>query len=162
MSTGRMMTNAGRSQNKGIEAELDWTPGNFLAHVSLSWCDARFLRYDDGNQDYAGHHIPYVPQHTLYVGVGYSFPLSGCHLVVDSDARGDGAVWWNEANSLREPFHLRLDGRIALAFPTWEAYIRGENLTNTQGRSFYFKSIGNEFFASARPRLFLLGLSIKL
>lgn len=162
MSTGRMMTNAGRSQNKGIEAELDWTPGNFRAHLSLSWCDARFLRYDDGNQDYAGNHIPYVPQHTLYVGAGYSFPLSGCHLVVDSDARGDGAVWWNEANSLREPFHLRLDGRIALAFPTWEAYIRGENLANTPGRIFYFKSIGNEFFASARPRLFLLGLSIKL
>lgn len=162
LSTGRMMTNAGRSRNMGAEAELDWTPGNFRAHVSLSWCDARFLRYDDGNQDYAGNHVPYVPQHTLYVGAGYSFPLSGCQLEVDSAARGDSPIWWNEDNSLREPFHLRLDGRIAAVFPQWEAYIRGENLANTPGRSFYFKSIGNEFFAGARPRLLLIGLSIKL
>lgn len=162
MSTGRMMTNAGRSRNMGAEAELDWTPGNFRTHVSWSCCDARFLRYDDGNRDYAGNHIPYVPQHTLYMSAGYGFSLSGCRLEVDSAARGDGPIWWNEENSLREPFRLRLDGRIALAFPKWEVHIRGENLTNTPVRSFYFKSIGNEFFASARPRLLLIGLSIKL
>ena len=162
MSTGRMMTNAGRSRNVGAEGELDWTPGNCRAHVSLSWCDARFLRYGDGNQDYAGNHIPYVPQHTLYVGAGYRFPLSGCHLEADLAVKGDGPIWWDEDNSLREPFHLRLDGRISLVFPKWEAYIRGENLTNTPGKVFYFKSIGNEFFAGARPRLLLMGLSIKL
>lgn len=162
MSTGRMMTNAGRSRNMGTEAELDWTPGNFRTHVSWSWCDARFLRYDDGNRDFAGNHIPYVPQHTLYMSAGYSFPLSGCRLEMDSAARGDGPIWWNEENSLQEPFRLRLDGRIALAFPKWEDHIRGENLTNTPVRSFYFKSIGNEFFASARPRILLIGLSIKL
>ena len=162
MSTGRMMTNAGRSRNKGIEAELDWTPDHFRAHLSSSWCDARFIRYDDGNHDYAGNHIPYVPRNTLYISAGYSFQLPGCQLEVDSGAMGDGPIWWNEDNSLREPFHLRLDGRIALVFPRWEAYIRGENLTDTPGRSFYFKSIGNEFFASFRPRIFLVGLSIKL
>lgn len=162
MSTGRMMTNAGRSRNMGTEAELDWTPGNYRAHISYSWCDARFLRYDDGNQDYAGNHIPYVPQHTLYVGVGYSFPLSGCQLEVDLAAKGDGPIWWNEDNSHREPFRFLLDGRISLVFPKWEAYIRGENLANADVRSFYFKSIGNEFFASARPRILLVGLSIKM
>ncbi len=52
--------------------------------------------------------------------------------------------------------------KISLVFPKWEAYIRGENLANADVRSFYFKSIGNEFFASARPRILLVGLSIKM
>lgn len=162
MSTGRMMTNAGRSRNVGAEAELDWTPGNFRGHLSWSWCDARFLSYQDGDSNYAGNHVPYIPQHTLYAGVGYSFPLKGCRLEVDSAAKGNGSLWWNEDNSLREPFRIRLDGRVAVVFSKWEFYLRGENLTNVRGRSFYFKSIGNEFFASVKPRIILFGISIKL
>ena len=162
MSTGRMMTNAGRSRSIGSEAELDWSPGDFHTHISWSWCDARFLRYVDGNHDYSGKHIPYVPGHTLYLGTGYSFRMDGCKLDVDFATRGNGPIWWNEDNSLQEPFHLNLSGRIALVFPKWEAYIRSENMTGTQGRNFYFKSIGNEFFASIKPRIMLTGISIKL
>ena len=162
MSTGRMMTNAGRSRSIGTEAELDWTPGDFRSHLSWSWCDARFLRYDDGNRDYSGNRLPYVPQHTLFLSAGYSFRMDACRLDVDLAARGNGPTWWNEDDTLLEPFRLRLDSRIALAFPKWEVYLRGENLTDTPGRSFYFKSIGNEFFARVRPRIILLGISIKL
>lgn len=162
MSTGRMMTNAGRSRNIGTEAELSWTPGAFRSNVSLSWCDARFVRYDDGNRDYAGNHVPYVPRHTLFVGTGYRFNLNKCHLDVDLDARGTGPIWWNEENTLREPFSLRFDGRIGLAFSKWELYVRAENLTDVKTRSFYFKSVGNEFFASTKPRIILTGISIKL
>ena len=162
MSTGRMMTNAGRSRSIGTEAELDWTPGDFRSHVSWSWCDARFLRYDDGNQDYSGNHLPYVPLHTLYAGAGYSFRFSKCRLDVDLGIRGNGPIWWNEDNSLREPFRPLLNARVAVLFPKWEIYIRGENLTGTQARSFYFKSVGNEFFAGIKPRILLAGISIKL
>lgn len=162
MSTGRMMTNAGQSRSIGSEAELSWTPGDFRSLVSLSWCDARFVRYDDGNRDYSGSHIPYVPQHTLYVAVGYSFPLEGCRLDADLDAKGNGPIWWDEDNTIREPFHLRFDGRIALGFSKWEIYVRAENITDVKTRSFYFKSVGNEFFASTRPRIILTGISIKL
>jgi outer membrane receptor protein involved in Fe transport len=162
MSTGRMMTNAGRSRSIGIEAELDWTPGEFRTHLSYSLCDARFIRYDDGNQDYSGRHLPYVPQHTLYVGAGYSLRMDGSRLDIDLAAKGNGHIWWDENNSLREPFRLRFDGRIALVFPRCEAYIRSENITNTMGRVFYFKSIGNEFFSSVKPRIILTGISIKL
>lgn len=162
MSTGRMMTNAGRSRSIGTEAELDWTQGDFRFHLSWSWCDARFVSYNDGNRDCSGNHLPYVPQHTLFLSAGYSFRMNSCRLDVDLATKGNGPVWWNEDNSLREPFRMRLDGRIALVFPKWEVYVRGENLTDTPGRSFYFKSIGNEFFARVRPRIILAGLSIKL
>ena len=162
LSTGRMMTNAGRSRSIGAEAELDWTPGDFRTHVSWSWCDSRFVSYDDGNHDYAGHFVPYVPRHTLYVSVGYSFRWNNRRLDLDLSARGAGPIYWNEDNTLREPFRLRPDARIALVFPRWEIYVRAENLTQTPGHSFYFKSVGNEFFAGVKPRTILTGISIKL
>lgn len=65
-------------------------------------------------------------------------------------------------NTLREPFRLRPDARIALVFPRWEIYVRAENLTQTPGHSFYFKSVGNEFLAGVKPRTILTGISIKL
>ena len=162
LSTGRMMTNAGRSRSIGAEAELDWAPGDFRTHLSWSWCDSRFVSYDDGNHDYAGHFVPYVPRHTLYVSIGYSIRWDSRRVDLDLSARGAGAIYWNEENTLREPFRLRPNARVALVFPRWEIYVRGENLAQTPGHSFYFKSVGNEFFAGVKPRTILLGISIKL
>ena len=162
LSTGRMMTNAGRSRSIGAEAELDWTPGDFRAHASWAWCDSRFVRYDDGNHDYAGRFVPYVPRYTLYISAGYSFHWGTRRIDLDLAARGAGSFYWNEENTLREPFRLRPDARVALVFPKWELFVRAENLTGTPGHSFYFKSVGNEFFADVKPRTILTGISIKL
>lgn len=161
MSTGRMMTNAGLSRSLGAEAELEWTPGDFRTRAAWSWCDARFMRYNDGNNDYGGCRIPYVPQYTLHLSAGHSLKLGRCVLETDAFLHGEGPFWWNETNTVYEPFRLRLDSRIALVFDKVEIYIRGENLTDTPGRSFYFKSIGNEFFARIKPRTLFAGTSIK-
>ena len=153
LSTGRMMTNIGRSRSIGAEAELDWTPDNYRFHLAWAWCDAK---------DRSGKKLPYIPLHTLFASAGYGFQFEGCRLDIDFAAKGNGPVWWDEDNTLRESFCLRLDSRIALAFPKWEAYIRGENLANMRARCFYFKSMGNEFFAAVKPRIILLGISIKI
>lgn len=161
LSTGRMMTNAGKSRSLGVEAQLDWTPGNFRSHLSWSWCDARFVAYHDGNSDYAGSPVPYIPKHTLYLSVGYGVPLGPCRLETDAILRGTGPVSWNEAGTLKDPFRSRIDARTALVFSHWEIYLRGENLMDAKGHVFYFKSVGNEFFANERPRTFLTGITIK-
>ena len=160
-NTGRMMANAARSRSVGTEAQLEWCPGDFRTALAWSWCDARFVRYDDGQADYAGNRLPYVPQHTLYANVGYSFRLGSCRLDLDASVRGAGPIWWNEANSLQEPFRPRLDGRVALAFAKWELYLRGENLTDTPAYGFYFKSMGNEFLARVKPRILTAGINVK-
>lgn len=162
MSTGRKMTNAGRSRSIGFEAEIDWTPGDFRGCLSGSYCEARFVRYKDGNNDYTGRSIPYIPRFTLYGGAGYSFHPVGCRLDADLSLRGAGPIYWNEDNSRKEAFRFYLNARLALVFPKWEVYARGENLTNASGRSFYFKSVGNEFFASVKPRILYTGIIIKL
>jgi len=162
MSTGRMMTNAGHSRSMGIETEIGWTPGDFHSHLSWSFCDARFVSFNDGNNDYSGNPLPYIPKHTLQVSSGYSFRLNQKTLDIDASLNGAGPFNWNEAGARQEPFRLKAGCRIALVFTNWEIYVRGDNLTNTQSRSFYFKSMGNEFFASAKPRIIMTGITLKL
>ena len=162
MSTGRMMTNAGRSRSMGVETELGWNPGQFRSHISYSWCDARFVTFNDGNNDYSGNRLPYVPEHTLYLSAGYGFNLGSSTLNVDASLRGEGPTCWNESGTQKEPFRLRAGARMALVFNDWELYVRADNLTDEPGRCFYFKSMGNEFFASSKPRTIMTGITLKL
>lgn len=162
MSTGRMMTNAGRSRSMGVETELGWTPGQFRSQLSWSWCDARFVSFNDGNEDYSGNRLPYVPEHTLFLNAGYSFKIGSKTLDVDASLRGEGPFSWNESGTQKEPFHLKANARIALQADNWEFFVRADNLTDETHRSFYFKSMGNEFFALEKPRIIMTGITFKL
>ena len=162
MSTGRMMTNAGHSRSIGTELDLQWNPCDFRSNLSWSWCDARFVSYHDGNNDYSGNLLPYVPKHTFNFGMGYSFRIKGKTLDMDTSLHGAGPFNWNESGTQQEPLRLKAGCRIALVFTDWEIYVRGENLTDSHGRTFYFKSIGNEFFASDKPRTIMIGTTFNL
>ena len=162
MSTGRMMTNAGRSRSMGVETQIGWNPGQFRSLLSWSWCDARFVSFNDGNEDYSGNRLPYVPEHTLFLNAGYSFKIGSKTLDVDASLRGEGPFCWNESGSQKEPFHLKANARIALQADKWEFFVRADNLTDETHRSFYFKSMGNEFFALDKPRIIMTGITLKL
>ena len=146
-SAGRMMTNSGRGRNVGVETEAEAQVKALTLRAAWSWC-----RTDDG--------VPYVPEHTLFAGASYSIDLNGCRLKGDAFLRGAGPFWWNEEHSLQEPFSARLGACITLAFPKWEWYVRGENLTGTESHSFYFKSMEKEFFAAGKPRMLYTGISL--
>ena len=145
-----------------METELCWNPEQFRSHISWSWCDARFVSYYDGNLDYSGNLLPYVPKHTLNLGAGYSLRINNNTLDIDASLNGAGPFNWDETGSRQEPFRLKAGCRIAFVFGDWEIYVRGDNLTGTQGRTFYFKSVGNEFFASCKPRMIMIGTNINL
>ena len=146
-SAGRMMTNSGRGRNVGVETEAEARVKALTLRAAWSWC-----RTDDG--------VPYVPEHTLFAGASYSIDLNGCRLKGDAFLRGAGPFWWNEEHSLQESFSARLGACITLAFPKWEWYVRGENLTGTESHSFYFKSMEKEFFAAGKPRMLYTGISL--
>ena len=159
------MTNAGMSRSIGAEAEADWQKGRGQFHLSYGCCDARFVRYDDGNHDYAGKRIPYSPAHTLFVMAGRRLPFVSGRiraLSLQADLRGTGGIRWDEANSLTEPFAWRVGGRLALECSRFEVYLRGSNLAQDRSRTFYFKSIGNDFFALSKPRALILGITLKV
>ena len=162
-STGRMMTNAGRSRSLGAEAELHYASARLAADLSYAFCDARFVRYVSGTNDYAGKRVPYIPAHTLYAGISWREPLGTRHaLHFRADLSGAGPLYWNEENSRREAFHLSPGARIGFLFPRGEVYVRGDRLTRVSRPVFYFKSVGREFFALSRPAAITAGITLKL
>lgn len=120
------------------------------------------MSFNDGNNDYSGNCLPYVPEHTLYLNIGYSFGLGNITLDTDASLCGEGPFRWNESGTQLEPFRLKANVRVALVLTDWELFVRADNLTGETGRSFYFKSVGNEFFASVKPRIIMTGIRIKL
>ena len=163
-NTGRMMVNAARSRSLGAEAEFSWTPGSWNLSTAYSFCDSRFLSYNDGNETYDGNRVPYVPAHTLHVNAGYNWSLSSSTtLKLNTSLCGAGPFAWNEANSLEESFSLRWNARAALTIKDRvEISLRGENLLNTRSDVFYFKSMGNEFLAAGKPLTLMAGITYYL
>ncbi len=163
-NTGRMMVNAARSRSLGAEAELSWTPGSWNLSTAYSFCDSRFLSYNDGNETYDGNRVPYVPAHTLHVNAGYNWSLSSSTtLKLNTSLCGAGPFAWNEADSLEESFSLRWNARVALTIKDRvEISLRGENLLNTRNDVFYFKSMGNEFLAAGKPLTLMAGITYYL
>ena len=158
MSTGRMMTNAGKSRSYGVEAQVSYNHGGFMAHAAYGWNNARFTEYVDGDANYAGNRIPYSPAHTLFAALGYHWSK----VSLQAHMRGIGPIAWNEENALVEPFYVTLGARVSVSIGRVLLYLEGENLTNTRYKAFYFKSMGNEFFQLGKPISLHVGIQIRI
>lgn len=164
-STGRMMANAGRSGSFGVEAQLSYRYRDFSIAASYGYTDARFIEYDDGQSDYSGNHIPYSPSNTFNLRAGYRFGFSSrilTGLEISADVSGTGRIWWDEANTLSQPFYSVLGADIRLSFKWFDLYARGENLTGIEYNVFYFKSVGNAFFQTGKPARFTVGIALDI
>ena len=157
-TTGRMMTNAGRTRSFGAEVSLRAElHRNLHAWASYGYTNARFRRFVDGTEDYAGNHIPYAPEHTLSVGATYSVPLSVSwaeRFVVEANCTGAGRIYWNEANDLSQPFYALLGGSLGIEGRRWAVSAWVRNATQTPYDVFYFASMGNRFLQRGRPCTF--------
>ena len=156
-TTGRVMTNAGKTRSIGGELTIQanpWTGGNALLSYGLT--DARFVEYNDGKADYRHHHVPYSPGNTLFGQVTHQFTFTGSDwaqsLTLDTNVRAAGAIYWNEANSMRQPFYAQLGCSATLAGKRYSLQLWGHNLTGTQFCTFYFVSIGHEFLQRGQGR----------
>ena len=116
------------------------------------------MSLNDGNAIYDGNRIPYSPEHTLFVSAAYSIG----RFMLEAHLRGIGPIAWNEANTLWEPFYLTLGALAQYNFGRAQLYLKGENLTGTRYRAFYFKSMGNEFFQESKPAIITLGVKISV
>ena len=164
-STGRMMTNTGKSRSLGVEAAFSYSFADFSLSAAYGYCDARFVDYDDGMADYSGHRIPYAPEHTLNLYAGYRWNFRNGYfrgISVGADLSGAGRIWWNEDNSLYQPFYVLLGANARGHFKWFDIYLRGENLTGAAYNTFYFKSVGKSFFQRGKPLRLLVGVSVTL
>lgn len=153
-STGRMMSNAARARSFGVELSADYKYEGLSASVDYGFTDARFRDYDDGIDSYAGNYLPYAPQNTINAMIGYTWHIANSsieEIALAADWRGIGRIYWNEANTLSQPLYSLLGMQLSLGFKHATITLWGRNMTNASYDTFYFKSVGKEFFSKGAP-----------
>lgn len=154
-TTGRVMTNAGKTRSLGMELSLSYTPARFVTiNGSYGYTDARFREFDNGLENYRGKIIPYAPRNTLFLqSLFIVTPRRGIvkHWNFDLNMRGTGKIYWNEANTRWQKFYAQLGASVMAEGKDWSVQVWGKNLTGTRYHTFYFMSMGNEFLQRGRP-----------
>lgn len=163
---GRMMSNAGRSRSFGAEISAAYRYKNFSIAAQYGYTNAKFTDYNNGVEDYSGNFIPYSPQNTVSAAIGYDI-LFKSNAVLDKISlqcsySGYGSIYWDESNTLVQPFYGLLSANIALHRNPFTISIWGKNLTNERYNTFYFSSMGNSFFNSGKPLQIGISLSINI
>lgn len=157
-TTGRMMTNAGRTHSYGGELSLTARPTRHLdLWASYGYTHATFRDFVSGQSDYQGNRLPYAPEHTLSARVAYTFEVKSTWLeriIPSFDLRGAGPIAWNEENSRWQEFYLVPNLSLRFEHKHYSLDLWCRNLSDTRYDTFYFKSIEREFMQQGRPRTF--------
>ena len=160
LTTGRMMSNAGKSRSRGVELSAAWDVFKLmnLSHLRLTanygYTHAEFEEFNDGVNDYSGNYLPYAPRHTASLGASYNMWIGGRLLdevVISASWQGAGEIYWNEANTLKQDFYSLLNASVELRKGDFSLSLWGRNLTNTDYYTFYFKSMNNNFLNQGKP-----------
>ena len=163
---GRMMVNAGRTRATGAEVAMQLRPHrNLELNFNYGCTAARFRRYNDGHDDYAGRRIPYAPRQTLSAGFVWTIPTGVTWLgdvVLQGGLRGTGKIYWNEANTIAQPFYTLFDASVRIEHARYTIDLWGRNLTDKRYDIFYFESIGNRFVQRGKPQRFGITLTIHI
>lgn len=165
-TTGRMMTNAGRTRSRGAEVSMEAQLARRLElNLSYGFTDARFRRFVSGVNDYAGRRVPYAPRQTAAARLTWTIPVRRLvldRLIIAAGAQGTGDIAWNEANTRRQGFYVLGDLSVRLEHSRYALTVWGRNLTDRRYDTFYFMSMGHEFVQRGAPRTIGASLAIRL
>lgn len=159
ITTGRMMTNAGKTRSYGAEISATYRmpAPRLMFHLSYGYTNARFRKFFNGINDFKGKHIPYAPSNTFFAQVGWNIdthsPLID-NIELDANVNANGPIWWNEENTLHQKFYACLGASVTLHKDDFALQFWGENITDTKFSTFYFVSMGNSFVQRAKPGRF--------
>ena len=163
-TTGRMMTNAGKTHSWGAEFAMSLNPIE-LTHfnVSYGFTHATFKDYNDGKTDHSGKRVPYAPMHTLFAEASHSIKIGGDWnklLSIAANVRAAGDIYWDEANTMKQPLYALLGASVTWKQQHYSLQLWGRNLTDTQYKTFYFVSIQHHFLQRGHGRQ--LGATLRL
>ena len=166
-TTGRIMTNAGRTRSTGAEIAVTWQPDTrWRINTSYGFTDARFRKYNNGIADMRGKRIPYAPRNTFFASANYALPLKTGNenmphcIEFNLNCRGAGPIYWDDANSVSQNFYTLLGASVSIVNKRYSATLWGENLNSVQYSTFYFVSMGNAFLQRGKPRQ--LGVTLRI
>ncbi len=165
-TTGRIMTNAGKSRSIGAELALTYTPIERLTlKASYGYTNAKFRKFNDGKNDYSGKYIPYAPQNTIFASANYTLRTGNDlirYIAFGVDLTGVGKIYWNEGNTASQNIYLLLNGNIKFSGRRYSLNLWTKNATATQYSTFYFVSIQHEFLQRGKPAQFGATLRINI
>lgn len=165
MGTGRMMSNAGRSFSAGAELAVRYVIGDLTFDSGFGYTHAQFIKYNRGDLDLSGKILPYAPRETYSANIAYRLPVPRSFanfLVLNVGWNGVGRIYWNEENTLSQSFYSLFSASLSWEKGHWGASLWGKNLLNEKYNTFYFRSIGNDFFAHGKPLHFGISLHVNL
>lgn len=149
---GRTVDNAGKSDSKGFELSLKYTPiSNLSLYGDYGFADARFVENDEQEEEdeYAGNRIPFAPRHTVSLGASYvhHLPYGSFidRLVANVQYKGVGRIYWTESNKdasgqeLYQPFYGLANASLAAEKGAFGLECWVENLFNTKYNAFLFE-----------------------
>ena len=167
MGTGRMMSNAGRSFSTGVELGARYLVGPVTLDANFGYTHAKFIEYNRGDIDLAGNFLPYAPRETMALNVAYRLPVPRSFaniFVLNVGWSGVGRIYWTEENekALSQPFYNLLSASLVWEKGHFGVSLWGKNLLNEKYNTFYFRSIGNDFFAQGKPLHFGASFHVNL
>lgn len=155
-TTGRMMTNAGRTRSTGLELSIAVTPtSRWSLQTAYGLTNAKFLNYNDNGVSFRGKYVPYAPAHTLMTSASYRQPINSNFLNAISfmaDCRAAGPIYWNEENTRKQNLYALLGGSVRFEMQHVNLDLWARNILNTVYNTFYFKSMQREFVQQGESR----------
>ncbi len=162
---GSMLKNAGESESKGVEVEINAIPvKNLNLFGNFGLTEAKFIDYqEDSLTDYSRNYIPYIPKYTASFGWDYRIPLKSEFLesvLLGTNCRIIGKHFWNEENDAYQDAYRIMNGKVSLQTKYFDIGLWGKNILGTEYHSFYFEAIGNQYVQIGKPRL--IGVTAKV
>jgi outer membrane receptor protein involved in Fe transport len=163
--TGSMLTNAGKSESKGIEFEMKALPAkNLETWLAIGYNEAKFVEYvKNENEDYSGNYLPYVPKISFNIGGNYTVDLNKSWLEKIRfylTYNGFGKHYWKETNVAYQDYYGLLNGRISFERNNISLSVWSKNMLDEGYNSFYFQAIGNSYAQLGKPAT--LGINLKV
>lgn len=162
--SGRILTNAGKARSYGVEASLRAHITNGLsADFNYGFTRAEFRDYDNGKTDFSGNAMPYIPRHTVNVGLHYTRLFHGKwfdQFSASAQFSGVGKIYWTELNNIYQKFYGTVNAKIGVRKGIVSLNLWSKNLTNTHYSTFYFESFGTPLLQTGKP--FQIGAEIAI
>ncbi len=166
---GRILANAGKARSYGIEATLQAKlTDNLTADFNYGYTNATFRDYiyeksKTEHIDCNGNYVPYIPQHTLNIGLQYTKLLRNKFIdqfTAAAQVNGTGKIYWTEINDITQNFYSTVNVRVGVRKGMVKLDVWSRNLSDTQFSAFYFESFGNPFIQKGKP--FQIGVDLAL
>ena len=155
--------NAGNSQRNGLELSLAAEiMRDCRVQMAYTFSDFRYSDFEVGGQQLEDKKLPGIPQHFGTIGINYG-GNKGWYGGID--ARYNGMLYLNDANSLTDNDYFLVHSRVGYKF-SWsknqcDIHAGLRNVTRTLYHdNIRINAFGGRFFEPAPPHFFFVGAGI--